>query len=378
MKRTRQVAESYSDDSSSDSDTLELRQALPVSEGDLGDLSLPPSTPEQYLRRVRQEARSLPDVVYWQEWCKQNVDSTVVASQSPREKTNCFPQEFEFLNNKDYLAHFKQVRDSIAMIESDSNMVELPEASDVKAWESLCWSYDGNRPELYSIDRLPLNELSCLDHLRCISLVRLFESWFRKDSFKSSESFKVEEELSRLAWLFGILAAIGPPLDGDTEASIRSILRHLIVRKRGYEISSRAIKTFIFAKIILKREHIRLSLHDIQKEPEAEVLLTLALEWDCFLPYRLLEPLGCTRRKPGCAIVVKPLNGEFVGILTRFLSNSMGAVVPAFTLDSVEVVFFVLLPSFALDQLLSHSQTWMAWLRIEIPSWVVSSPWSTL
>ncbi|GJQ12139.1 hypothetical protein GpartN1_g3930.t1 [Galdieria partita] len=238
MKRTRQADESCSEDTSSDSDTLELRQALPVSEGDLGDLSLPPSTPEQYLRRVRQEARSLPDVACWQEWYSQNVDSEVTESQSPREEPKYTHEEFEFLNNEDHMERFKQVRNCIAMCEgSDFSKVELPEATDVKAWESLCWSSEGNKPEVYSMDKLPMFELSSLDHLRCTSLIRLFENWLRTDCSTRSvlESFKMEEELSRLAWLFGILAALNPPLDADTEASIRSILRHLIWKKRQYE-----------------------------------------------------------------------------------------------------------------------------------------------
>jgi len=202
----------------------------------LGDLSLPPCTPEQYLRRVRQEARSLPDVVCWQEWYTGNAGSEEPPQNTIEETNNNLENhEFDFIHGEVHMEYFRRIRERIIALQEESHSVELPKATDTKAWKSICWSFnDRNQRELCSMDSLPLKEWSCLDHVRCVSLVGLFEEWYRKDC--SSLDFQMEEdELSRLVWLFGVLAALQPPLDADTEACIRSLLRHLIVKKRQYE-----------------------------------------------------------------------------------------------------------------------------------------------
>ena len=56
--------ESRADDSDGDDEASLLRPAIPIAEGDVGDISVPPGDGLEYLRRVRRQQQALPAVVH--------------------------------------------------------------------------------------------------------------------------------------------------------------------------------------------------------------------------------------------------------------------------------------------------------------------------
>lgn len=112
--------------------------------------------------------------MYWQDWYNQSVD-TDLDSQRITQETNAVSQGSLFVHNDEHMKYFNQIRECIELEGKDSKVLELPSATDVEAWESLCWSYDGNHSKLYSMEKLPMRELSCLDHVSVVFLyLRLF------------------------------------------------------------------------------------------------------------------------------------------------------------------------------------------------------------
>eukprot|EP00188_Purpureofilum_apyrenoidigerum_P003684 Plantae.Rhodophyta-Purpureofilum_apyrenoidigerum.ctg391.p1 GENE.Plantae.Rhodophyta-Purpureofilum_apyrenoidigerum.ctg391~~Plantae.Rhodophyta-Purpureofilum_apyrenoidigerum.ctg391.p1 ORF type:complete len:259 (-),score=43.17 Plantae.Rhodophyta-Purpureofilum_apyrenoidigerum.ctg391:237-1013(-) len=219
------------DSSGDDGDIPLMSKAFYVDDA-LPSFDGPPMSAEEYLRQVRWEASGISEVIIAPDREKRQRDSVGGSVPEMRRLSSPLPRptssvdcEFE----KNLLEDFTLVRDlfenSRHKIESvdQENFVSdiLPGAADEQQWRRLCFSETSGRSPLVST-------VASMDQVTVASVLRYYDQWFNFDNPERDgclQYIKMTESGHRAHWLFALLVALDKPLDGDTAASLRSLLR---------------------------------------------------------------------------------------------------------------------------------------------------------
>ena len=275
--------ESYDSDGDDNEDDFRPKRALDVSGDPDWSLSGPPLSAEEYLRRVRWEARRCPNVVRAagigsgsgspssSQESGQKIPvasalrSSVIMSTMPPSKVPPAPKhtvpdarwERSLINNFSELrlkiasamgenavvsdgGKFSEAASTSGAVEisgpnreAHGKLKTLPGVRDPDAWRRFCIGEDPNPPSV---------ELLCrLGETRASIVLRHAVSWLEDDCSESGAgprgkgtdgsatgpphySCPLSKQLCM--WIFSLCAAAGKPLDADTCASLRSLLRH--------------------------------------------------------------------------------------------------------------------------------------------------------
>ncbi|MCL7042294.1 hypothetical protein MKW94_004070 [Papaver nudicaule] len=180
-------------------------------EGDPDFDSGPPEDGLEYLRRVRYEAAKIPD------WKVAKLDTTMVI----KEQTPYMPKipdiakcPLHLQPSKEwedaFLADFSELRQALPHLEGSMTFQPMSVADVDDASR-------GSRDPTVSV-------ILGMDHVARVSMVK-----------RCIDSFQTKSSLSRndCAWLFALLVAVDIPLDGDTTASVRCLLRKCASLRAG-------------------------------------------------------------------------------------------------------------------------------------------------
>ncbi|XP_074766013.1 gem-associated protein 2 isoform X2 [Athene noctua] len=199
-----------------------MPRLLPVDDCDLAedfDPTVPPRTPQEYLKRVQIEAARCPDVVVAQIdpkklRKKQTVNISISGCQPAPEG---YSPTLKWQQQQ--VAHFSAVRQSLNKRRNhwrsqhlDSN-VTMPKSEDEEGWKKFCL---GER--VYSeTDALSDNENLGIDYIKATvtSVLEYLISWFGEKKFTP--------ELGR--WLYALLACLEKPLLPEAHSLIRQLAR---------------------------------------------------------------------------------------------------------------------------------------------------------
>ncbi len=213
-------------------DEMEPRQALPFGNGGNATGTCDwqahvPSTAEEYLRMVRQEAAQVPDVV------SKAVESSKSSSKSTFDQLAAQFEEVAFCRDdlmpsaewEDcFLEFFASVRENYTRALASrsrlgaSKNAKLPPSADEHQWLDLCFRGRSQPPTLSHIAKTD-------------SRLRIEILWTLANILKKE---KDDEALMRGqggSWLFSLLVATDKPADPDTAAALRSIVRSLCARR---------------------------------------------------------------------------------------------------------------------------------------------------
>ncbi|NWU93278.1 GEMI2 protein, partial [Upupa epops] len=218
-----------------------MPRLLPVDDCDLTedfDPTVPPRTPQEYLKRVQIEASRCPDVVVAQIDPKKLTKKPTVNFLASLKISGCQPAPEGYSPTlkwqQQQVAHFSAVRQSLNKNRNhwqsqhlDSN-VAMPKSEDEEGWKKFCL---GER--LYSeIEMLPDNENLGVDYIKVgfppllsivsrmnqatvTSVLEYLMSWFGEKPFTP--------ELGR--WLYALLACLEKPLLPEAHSLIRQLAR---------------------------------------------------------------------------------------------------------------------------------------------------------
>nr|XP_006117772.1 gem-associated protein 2 [Pelodiscus sinensis] len=215
-----------------------MPRLLPVGDCDLTedfDPSLPPRTPQEYLKRVQIEAAQCPDVVVAQiDPKKLRKKQTVNIAL-----TGCHPAPEGYSPTlkwqQQQVSHFSAVRQSLNKHRNhwkaqhlDSN-VTIPKSDDEEGWKLFCLgerlyseaaiAVSGN--ENLGIDYIKigfppfLSIVSRMNQATVTSVLEYLINWFGEKEFTS--------ELGR--WLYALLACLEKPLLPEAHSLIRQLAR---------------------------------------------------------------------------------------------------------------------------------------------------------
>mmetsp|Transcript_10459 Transcript_10459/g.17105 ORF Transcript_10459/g.17105 Transcript_10459/m.17105 type:complete len:252 (-) Transcript_10459:683-1438(-) len=208
-----------------------LRPALPVEDYDdsyAPDDSMP-VTAEEYLRRVRWEARQCPDVMV------ADIDSKKLARIQPNNilpiSEPLEPAFAALLPDRawetEFLAWFSDLRQALIHLAAvpfpaEVPKVVIPPMADSSGWRSLCFGRKARTKETesgFTLEHAPsaplLSIMLRLDHVAVCSLLEMHIEWLETK----------EMTTVRAQWLFGLLARLDRLLHADTAASLTALLR---------------------------------------------------------------------------------------------------------------------------------------------------------
>uniref|UniRef100_A0A8C6EKU7 Gem-associated protein 2 n=1 Tax=Microcebus murinus TaxID=30608 RepID=A0A8C6EKU7_MICMU len=200
-----------------------MPRLLPVEPCDLTeafDPSVPPRTPQEYLRRVQIEAAQCPDVVVAQIdpkklKRKQSVNISLSGCQPAPEGYSPTLQW-----QQQQVAQFSTVRQSVNKHRShwksqqlDSN-VTMPKSEDEEGWKKFCL---GERLCAEGAIGPATNESPGIDYVQATvtSVLEYLSNWFGERDFTP--------ELGR--WLYALLACLEKPLLPEAHSLIRQLAR---------------------------------------------------------------------------------------------------------------------------------------------------------
>ncbi|KAK3282081.1 hypothetical protein CYMTET_10164 [Cymbomonas tetramitiformis] len=245
----------YESDSSEDNDMRQ--QALPVS-GAPEFSEGPPTSAEEYLRRVRWEAKQSPKVV------RADIDPRLYEDKRtiyiPKETCPAPPAtQADASWTADFISDFSSLRERLVRDPTWLSLKApqhppLPNLRDQVAWKTLILGHSAKRadvehghsakradvehgsaescsknlaaeptlvaepvPEDHAPGRAPLlSLLAALDERSIARLLQLQPEWL-----SSARKLTAHHSL----WLFALLAVVGTPVDADTSSSLREIVR---------------------------------------------------------------------------------------------------------------------------------------------------------
>ncbi|XP_064489198.1 gem-associated protein 2-like isoform X3 [Ornithodoros turicata] len=172
--------------SDDDRDDIPMVRAFSVEEtGEEFDLDIPPTTGNEYLRRVQREAKTCPDVVV------ANLDVSKFSSKQTvtvNDNNECTPPPKGFAPplkwQQEQVANFSAVRQKLARYKAvmKKNKVKppirLPKIDDKTKWRSLCCGQEtNNEPLLSIIGNLPQHNIE--------RLISYHTEWIRDSGFVS-------------------------------------------------------------------------------------------------------------------------------------------------------------------------------------------------
>ncbi|XP_075523689.1 uncharacterized protein LOC142556222 isoform X1 [Primulina tabacum] len=223
--------EEYSPDYTSDEDYSSIQKPAFLVTGEPDFDSGPPQDGLEYLRRVRWEASQIPDVAIANiEKSELGKEQTIYMPQIP-EIMDC-PENFLPLKQWEdcFLAYFSELRLGFTQLDlQGSNAENSIEFQSVifEYFNSFLSGYDSCPSEASSSPHT-LEEPSTTSDGLALSSILEMDSAARTSKLKKRIS--LIENVSTLSredclWLFALCVAVDSPLDADTSASLRSLLR---------------------------------------------------------------------------------------------------------------------------------------------------------
>ncbi|XP_073134776.1 uncharacterized protein [Henckelia pumila] len=230
--RSSGAEEEYSPVYSSDEDYSSIQKPAFLVTGEPDFDSGPPQDGLEYLRRVRWEASQIPDVTI----------AKIEKSELGKEQTIYMPQIPEIMDCPDnllplkqwedsFLAYFSELRLGFSQLDlqgsKSENSIEFQSVimeylnSSLSGYDS-CPSEASSSP--HALEEPPSTTSDCL----ALSSILEMDSAARTSMLKKRIS--LIEKRSTLPrddclWLFALCVAVDGPLDADTSASLRSLLR---------------------------------------------------------------------------------------------------------------------------------------------------------
>ncbi|XXQ38412.1 Gem-associated protein 2 [Plasmodiophora brassicae] len=206
------------------------KAALPIDETQVvrttGDA--PPASADEYLLRVRMEARRIPFVV------SKPVPADVKVKAGVRVVPRCVPMSpSASMPRPDwavrFAVRFAELRQSLARVIARFGIEEhaegLPHSNNASAW----------RARFVDESRLPsLSEIAALDQVRTRSILRHLAGVVRCDT--SSTCAAVPEPV--VIWIWSALLRLDKPLLPDTAATLRELYRSIATRRANADPSN--------------------------------------------------------------------------------------------------------------------------------------------
>ncbi|XP_064631968.1 gem-associated protein 2-like isoform X2 [Lineus longissimus] len=216
-------------------------QALPVADLDEDfDLDIPPTTAQDYLRRVYLEAKDCPAVVV------ASIDPSLVKKKQTFQVSNstgCSPCPLGFALSQSWqrqqVADFSEVLAKCKSTEEKSRKSSPPpllDLDDVEGWCKLCFGRmvvdkhkdilpDGSDGE--SIERPPkfnyedgtpplLSIISKMDQPAVLQVLEYHVDWFEATGFTTEQG----------RWFYALLASVSKPLSPETCSLLRRLSRN--------------------------------------------------------------------------------------------------------------------------------------------------------
>jgi len=230
-----------------------------------------PLTGEEYIKRVRWQAKRCPSVVI------ADIDYSKLKITAPSKTYFTLPPKFpkckkEYLPKPDwetiFLSEFSELRQKIQYLESNNNNIKstdsttttkLPHINDKRSWYIFCFGNNNNNSNRVSVNEeieeeeeddddeedgtdtdkeyendkrkqkqqgnnqtisgsLPTFSLiKRLDHVMVVNLVNYHIEWLEKRNLTKERSY----------WLYILFIVLEKPIDSDTSSNLRSLLRRL-------------------------------------------------------------------------------------------------------------------------------------------------------
>ncbi|XP_071960320.1 gem-associated protein 2-like [Antedon mediterranea] len=218
-------------------------QLLPVSK-DSGDLSQPPTSAEEYLRRVRLEAQACPDIAVanLEPGLLTNKQTNVVSNLSgfipaPRGFSPSVQWQLKEASNFAVLRQkINQEREKL--LNTTENQPALPQPNDESGWCKLCL---GNKAEqLLKAKRgvsstttdtdmqgvLPLFSIvAAMKQSTVIKILEFHIGWLQTLGLGPKQG----------QWLYALLACLQKPLDPDAHSMLRTLARQCAALRASLE-----------------------------------------------------------------------------------------------------------------------------------------------
>ncbi|GAM17183.1 hypothetical protein SAMD00019534_003580, partial [Acytostelium subglobosum LB1] len=235
-------------DSDDDSDDFQPRAFQVDGEFIPGENDEEPLTGEEYLRRVRWAANRCPKVVVANiDYSKINNRPSSKYFTPPPKLTKC---REELMPSAEWETHFLasfseyrqrlqyQLSNNQPSINQSTHSIKLPHLNDKKSWSVYCFgstpsssssssssSASAQSPPAANITTSSVGNqpstgaLGQMDHLMIVQLIEYHVEWL--------EAKELSKE--RSSWLYTLLSLLEKPIDADTSANLRSLLRRLAV-----------------------------------------------------------------------------------------------------------------------------------------------------
>jgi survival of motor neuron protein-interacting protein 1 len=242
-----EVYEEAYDESSDD----ELQpKALPIT-GPPSFAEGPPTSAEEYLRQVRWEAKQLPQVVCAKLDLHRFEDNRTkyiprMGQLKAEEELSITPASHrpEPMWMEAFLSDFKEIRAALAASKwrecKNFDQSKVPQSRDGQAWERFCFGRKGDDDSSASLGEEGetqterqtesgatgnpplLSVLATLDERRTAGMLRQMVKWVECAP-------SLDEPHAQ--WLFALLCALSTPMDANTAASLRALVRWCYKRR---------------------------------------------------------------------------------------------------------------------------------------------------
>ena len=259
------------DEDEDDDEDLMQRRALAVVGDPDWSTEGPPATAEEYLRRVRWEARRCPNVVRADEPTRATLGAKNTRTPSARSiaRSSMLPTIVRLPPAPPHAAptapwqhalvtSFSELRMRLANVLSARRSTNaraqtkqsLPNMNDPEAWRRFCLGTsvgeDGIASDGPSARNPSVDILVQLGEANVALLLRHAVTWLEADAEGASETCDDNAMCTSLLppsydhsmWLFALCAAVSKPLDADTCASLRSMLRHCCILRAACDQAS--------------------------------------------------------------------------------------------------------------------------------------------
>lgn len=195
-------------------------------------IGFPPTSGKEYLRRVRKEAGSCPDIVVASldvSTFHRNQTVKVLNSNGCQPAPQGYAASLHWQNAQ--VANFSELRQNLARLRADTAVAaklrqrnDLPEEDDELGWHQFCFGnslplkqFSLIEADQQSQDALPplLSIMLALDQPTVEQLLAFHISWFKETGFSHLQG----------QWLFALLACLEKPLTPEACHLIRTLAR---------------------------------------------------------------------------------------------------------------------------------------------------------
>lgn len=232
----------WSEDEESDDEYESIHRPAFKVEGEPDFESGPPEDGLEYLRRVRWEAKQIPKVKVAKLNNIKVKDQSVYMPEIP-DIEECPPHLVPLRPWEDeFIADFSNLRLALSHLEDTSDAVSVNSESVIFARPECKGHPSGNLASLQLTSGAPtLSSVLAMDPVTRVTTLRR-----RVSLFESASDFSKDD----CAWLFALCAVIETPLDADTSASLRCLLRRCAKLRAGKaEVDDEVIMLNVLATI---------------------------------------------------------------------------------------------------------------------------------